>query len=1273
MRIFMSGNYDWDGQKGGLWAVSDGSDLIIYVGDETGSKTISACRNIGTSVEAFGSLFAKSFAEEIQKLSGKVKIKNSEPAYLGPGLLGKRYTSDKSNRKVSFTLDKYDGQFAGIEAKYDSGNTFYLGICQQFQEPQVKYVKLQSPKEQAEKMAKGESFTPDDVAVRSLEEIALMGKDISWLKDKQYYVVTDESQAEQLISFLETYNGLVSVDYETTGLRINRFGEIGSPAKEKIDTINRQNEIEGKPTYRVDTLVGIIFCVQKDVGYYLPMANRKFKNLYSDPNDTQTIATRNKIKAAYTIGEYRNDMSYTAQWVRNHDISEFTSDITLMLRIRRILETRCCGAHHGSFEYKCSLMYGIDMNLTDDSMLLHQLLFKFKNAKSSRGNPSDLKTLTKVEFGIDQLSLEDFFVGYREEIDKGFSASKKGRKKKSVYIDFSYMTYDGVKAYGPADGDFTLQLIQGYKYALKHDFDYRLQYLYAVEILVACAIGYMEFHGHRIDERKIRQAEIDTKAERLILEEKIRDLVNYNSIEEKEAFNLIRLYQEKSKELGKLVADKDRPDVTQEVYNAFLDEFEQKLDFTEGLLAASENPLNLNAPNQVATLFYDQLGLPLPNDGKYTVEKRAVKPLAQAKDKNGNLLYPVAKYYLDLKNCSTLLSKFFGALQYFMYPDGFIFSQYGQITTATGRMSCSRPNAQQYPKSVTKMVIPRDGCVFIDADYSQIEYRTMVALAHEGGLLERFRDPDMDYHTTMASLMFGVPYADVTPSMRSDAKTFNFGIPYGMGIKKLAFQLVGREDQEAVENAKQKRALYFKEQPNVERLFENIKESANVTHYTETKWGRRRTYNFIGENGKIDEKQRGSALRQAGNAVIQGTAADIYKIGVARFFTFIRKNNLFSKVFITNMIHDEQLVEVDFTKLSVETILGHLIQCMQLELEGFPPMFVGAGVDKTWANAKGKYAEIHPLRGARYEREAMGKPLECNGPARTQDEVVKYFEHENYVFRENKVLDYVKDPSNYGQALHPIIAALMKLQFDAGVKDEIEERKKAAKDAGHPWTKDQEFEEDNLGDLERLNRFIKAHGLDIPVSNFQATKAEEQQEEDVTYEDDEDNDFESDAYGDLSESSFKILSEDEVYGCRIEQLIKEFKYVISPDLKICGIYMNGMKKSVANKVAKYLDEHITEKGDPNGLRVAFVTDGDMLQNTDFYVSRINEKQIRDILANRVTQKSQQQQTVPQIQQPVAQQSTQQTVYMAQQAVNNDNDYISTVSMYQPVVNIYKNA
>src|SRR5699024_1290544 len=109
-----------------------------------------------------------------------------------------------------------------------------------------------------------------------------------------------------------------------------------------------------------------------------------------------------------------------------------------------------------------------------------------------------------------------------------------------------------------------------------------------------------------------------------------------------------------------------------------------------------------------------------------------------------------------------------------------------------------------------------------------------------------------------------------------------------------------------------------------------------------------------------------------------------------------------------------------------------------------------------------------------------------------QDEVVKYFEHENYVFRENKVLDYVKDPSNYGQALHPIIAALMKLQFDAGVKDEIEERKKAARDAGHPWTKDQEFEEDNLGDLERLNRFIKAHGLDIPVSNFQATKAEEQ-------------------------------------------------------------------------------------------------------------------------------------------------------------------------------------
>ena len=371
--------------------------------------------------------------------------------------------------------------------------------------------------------------------------------------------------------------------------------------------------------------------------------------------------------------------------------------------------------------------------------------------------------------------------------------------------------------------------------------------------------------------------------------------------------------------------------------------------------------MNLASPAQVADLFYNKLGIQHTGD-KPSVAKSAIKSLLKEKDDEGKPKYPVVHLYSEYKNQDTLLTKFFDNLPYFMYVGGHIFSGYGQIATATGRMSCSKPNAQQYPKVITKIVVPREGYVMMDADYSQIEYRVLTALAGNEFLAELFADPDSDYHTLMASLMYGVPYSAVTPEMRSAAKSFNFGIPYGMGFGSLAILLTGKNTAQTRDEAKEKYDMYFKNQPRTKQFFNNIKEMAQVNGYTKTVFDRRRYYSFTDKDGKVDNGKKAAALRQAGNAVIQGSAADIFKIGVARNFSFIREHKLFGLMLIINMVHDEQLLEVNVQELNMQRILAEVGKNMQFKLEGFPPLYIGAGIGPAWGYAKDLNKSLNDIR-----------------------------------------------------------------------------------------------------------------------------------------------------------------------------------------------------------------------------------------------------------------------------------------------------------------------
>lgn len=1132
---------------------NNNKDVLVYLGKN--NKIVSAYKIKDNKKYAFNNKDAESVYDFIKNGFRGATSKNGTPVPFKYGAGSMHYFK---KRNIDYEVQKFNGELVHLMVSATGFNLvldFYEG---DFNEVDLNFVEIK-----AEAIS---NVDVDDIPVRSLDEIALE-KDISWLKDKKYYVVNDNATAESLFSQLENYKGMIAVDYETTGLKINMFGQYGSRRRAELEKYNLENP---DSPIKTDSVVGIIFCVEDNVSYYFPVGHRKFDNLYSK-RDEVCIRTIQNIKARYTVGDHRDDFSEYGVFIRNLPESDFTPDIILMERIRDILEKCNMLAHNGSFEYKVSLLYNIDLNLKEDTMLMHQLMYKFRSTTSNKGEPSNLKYLTLVEFGIEQLDLKDFFVNYKED-NKGTV-----RNNKVSTIDFSYMDYLGTKAYGPADGDFTLQLGKKYKKALKTEYK-DMEYIYNVEVVVAMAIGYMEFYGLRIDEEKIEKARAKSVEDMMLLEHKIRKIANYSSEKENEIY-------------ANLMSAIENKESTKELKLNLFGALREEID-------SSDKVLNLNSPAQVSSLFYDILGYPC-KDGDRSVGKKVIKSLTKAKNKDGSVKYPAVGLYREYKDLSSLVTKFFGKLPDFMYPGGFFFSSFGQISTATGRMSCSRPNSQQLPKSVTKIIVPRDNYIEIDADFSQIEYRTMTALATEAHLIEQFRDPDSDFHTIMASVMYQVPYASVTPEMRSSAKSFNFGIPYGMGLKSLSILLFGDSTPEHVEKAKELYELYFKDQQNIRKFFDRAKETASVYKFNKTYFNRVRAYSFVDAEGNFSEAKKAMALRQAGNFIIQGSSADIFKIAVARNFSFIRRNKLFGKILITNMVHDEMLFEVDCNCINVKKALAEIIKNMEFKLDGFPPLYVGAGVEMSWASAKGKMAEIHPVLANQFIDEAENLSIYSNEPVKNTD-IKDYFNDRVYQFRVNKIIDYLKDEANHNKEVSPIIGNLLSLQFDYGVNKEFDS--KYTEDNG--YSKEEiEMHKKNIP-LEQLKRFIEDKQVDIDPNLFKGSTIEVEEEKDVAYDDGEDN-LDEDEFESESNHIFALIEEDTgKYGISIQDLIKEFGLFVAPEMSVCGIDLKKVSKSKKDDLYSLIEEHECSFDDEGSLQVVFLGANNNLIRTDVYVNNL---------------------------------------------------------------------
>lgn len=1176
--MYSRGEYrDKDGTYGVIMSHTKQSTEIILV---TSGQVSSAFKTENNEDYSFINTKAKEMYIVIKQGLSGCKAKNGQPV---PSELGACILHQFQKAKVDYAVALYNNEIVGVDISGDNLKiiTNYCSDGQKLIPPNIPYTKLTKRVQKAateDETEENEEDLLNSVQVRTVQEIALEKEDISWLKKKNYYIVNDDEQAEKLFTFFDNYNGVIAYDTETTGLRINCFGKINSEYKKTLEKYNAEHP---KDQIRADRLVGIIFCIEENTSYYFPCFNRKFKNLY----DTDTPVRRKiieDIKARYTVGEFGNKQSDMADYIRNTPSEQWGSDVILMERVRNILSTKHIVAHNGAFEWKVGWQYEIDTNLKDDTMILHQIMYKFRSTTSNRGEPSNLKYLAKRELGIDQWELDDFFPEFKEQV--GEVRSRAGAKKKKSAmsrIDFSYMDYDGTRVYAPTDGDVTLGLFLMYKRDMMQNHKNQ-EYIYNVEVIVACAIAYMEFYGHRIDEEKIAAVRDQTKAKIACIESEIRQLVNYASESELTAYNNLKEAMKNFEE-----ADKHGTFEEREKTNALTLEAVEVLK--NAIAANTEHELNLASPSQVAELFYDVLEIPFSGEKK-SVAKKEIKGLMKMKDEEGNPKYPVVHMYSEYKKLDTLMTKFFDCLWAYQYPGGLIFSSFGQISTATGRMSCSKPNAQQYPKAVTGIVVPRPGYVMMDADYSQIEYRVLTALAGNDGLAKLFSDPDSDYHTLMASMMYGVDYASVTPKMRSDAKSFNFGIPYGMGLGSLAILLTGMNNATTRSEAAEKYEKYFENQPKTRKFFDQVKEMAQVNKYTKTFWSRYRYYSFTDADGNENSAKKAAALRQAGNAVIQGTAADIFKISVARNFMYIRENNLFGDLLIVNMIHDEQLFEVNASKLNMQRVLRDVGINMQFKVEGFPPLYIGAGIGPAWAKAKGKMAEIHPMLLEQLSREADTIPLKHpDGEGPTPKEILDYFSNRVLEFRKQKIRSYVTDPENFGKDLHPAIGNLLNLQFTYG------------------HDKDKEGYSDTEFTQLCLEEFIKNEGLtDIDPNSF---KTNIEQVEDVE-EDKEYSDGDEDDPNDLDDgsvtTSFALIDEkDVVYGATIHEIIKQFNLFVSVRQRVCGVNLNAFNYKQKEEIVEFLSEHTCTEDAPGAMEVVFLQEANILNRTGIYVNNID--------------------------------------------------------------------
>ena len=312
---------------------------------------------------------------------------------------------------------------------------------------------------------------------------------------------------------------------------------------------------------------------------------------------------------------------------------------------------------------------------------------------------------------------------------------------------------------------------------------------------------------------------------------------------------------------------------------------------------------NLNSPQQVSDALFNKLGLQ-PDRGRKTATGFYSTAAGVLEEMVGQ--HPVVELMLNHRELAKLKNSYADALPLSVDPKtGRIHTSYNQIGAVTGRLSSNNPNLQQIPtrtelgRRVRNGFIAEEGNVLLSVDYSQIELRIVAHMAQDAGMLAAFR-AGQDIHATTAAAIYNIPLEQVTKDQRRHAKAINFGLIYGMS----AFGLT-RSTELTLAEAEDFVKEYFREFPGIKQYLDGIRKSAAETGYVETLLGRRRYFPAL--KGQMNRNLRNREEREAINAPIQGTAADIMKIAMLKIPSALKSANLKAQMLL--QVHDELVLE----------------------------------------------------------------------------------------------------------------------------------------------------------------------------------------------------------------------------------------------------------------------------------------------------------------------------------------------------------------------------
>ena len=348
---------------------------------------------------------------------------------------------------------------------------------------------------------------------------------------------------------------------------------------------------------------------------------------------------------------------------------------------------------------------------------------------------------------------------------------------------------------------------------------------------------------------------------------------------------------------------------------------------------------NINSPKQLGVILFEKLGMPHAKKTKtgYSTAADVLDKLAPD--------YPVVAKILEYRQLTKLKSTYADGLAGFIGSDGRIHGKFNQTITATGRISSTEPNLQNIPvrmelgRLIRKVFVPKAGCVFVDADYSQIELRILAHCSGDEQLIQAYREAK-DIHRMTASQVFHTPFDEVTDLQRRNAKAVNFGIVYGISSFGLSqdLSITRKEAAQYIEH-------YFETYPGIKRFLDDAVAHAKEKGYAVTLFGRRRP---VPELKSSNFMQRSFGERVAMNAPIQGTAADIIKIAMIGVNGELKKRNMKSRLIL--QVHDELLIEADESE--EEEVKAILKEQMEHAAELSVPLIADMHTGHSWYEAK---------------------------------------------------------------------------------------------------------------------------------------------------------------------------------------------------------------------------------------------------------------------------------------------------------------------------------